>query len=543
MRTLTGGEWASIVLAVLSVLLLLRAVTPDLAAGFASQDEQWVFLPHIILIALIIGGVRRLALVLQSFILVVGIIVALGVVLDNAMGGHSGREYEIAAVLQVPLFILCLRSGKTPFNYSDLTPLGPRLALGVLAGVVCWFAAGVGITAAGAPARALKAATLAKKHREWAKRDALRWVEVVGACLQQSPVTSDSQPYFPAALAELPHATCPEAAWPAPAGFIAEYHPGAPDSAGKRRGFRLTMHDSLPSDTANTYETDESMVIHAGARQFGLRFAVGAKQPRELLGSVGRCIEEARDTAGPHGTDVYPASVVEARRRHYCDVGTTADSSAFRQKTTLGYYLVRYAPPAAPRPHDMPGGFTLLVEPARDSLGRGRGGALLSFFSDTDGVVHVTRRPRPATAADPPIPDCVALFGYRERDEGTPCREYRLRQRWGVSSELPTVALSFSGSGTLGVGEEIALLPHFRALLPRDSVVEVRVRWDSGGRDTVLAHRRGARFGKPIGNGEYFEFRHAWADTGMKRVEVHVLTAGHEDFETHEDIHVVAVHR
>jgi hypothetical protein len=96
-----------------------------------------------------------------------------------------------------------------------------------------------------------------------------------------------------------------------------------------------------------------------------------------------------------------------------------------------------------------------------------------------------------------------------------------------------------SGTGTLGIGEQLTILPHFQPLAERDTPVEVRVRWDSAGRDTMLTRRRGVPFGKPIGNGVYFEFRHAWADTGMKRVDVRVLTAGHEEFASNTDIHVV----
>jgi hypothetical protein len=352
-------------------------------------------------------------------------------------------------------------------------------------------------------------------------------------------VTPDSQPFFPATLAELPAATCPEATQPPPEGFVIEYRPGPADSSGHRRTFRLAVHDSALTDTAQTIEVTEAMVVRSWHGQGAKRYPSSAQQPLELLSRVGRCIEQLRDTTGTEATGDYPESVAEARRRRACEVRITADSSAFRESTTRGYYLVRYGAPAARRAHDRPGGFTLLLEPGRDSLGRGIGGGLLSFFSDSGGVVHITRRPRAATAADPPIPDCAALGLYGSNDPMRPCREYRPRQRWGLASELPTIALSMSGSGTLGIGEQLALLPHFQPLVDQDSPVEVRVRWDSGGRDTVLTRRRGVPFGKPIGNGVYFEFRHAWADTGMKRVEVRVLTAGHEEFETHHDIHVV----
>lgn len=541
---LTPVEWWSVVLAVVSLLLLHAAAAPSMAEGRPKASVAWIFLPHIVLIAAIIGGLRPLATVVQTFILFGSGIYALGSWANTVFGGPTSPPgYGLLVALQLALFVLCYRTGKARLTFGELGALGPRLALGGLAGLVCWFASGLALDATAAPARARQAVEAAARNSEAAWRGAEARVEVVTACLQQSPVTPDSQPYFPATLAELPNARCPEATQPAPEGFVIEYLPGPADSTGHHRTFHLSAHDSVISDTARTVEATETMVVRSWHGEGARRYPASMQQPLELLGRVGRCVEAARDTVAMKGIDQYPTSVAEGWMRGHCDVPTTADKAEFRERTTRGYYTVRYTPPPAPRPHYAPGGFTLLLEPGRDSLGRGIGGGLLSFFSDTNGVVHVTRRPRAATAADPAIPDCLELFGYAARDPSAQCREYRPRQRWGLSSELPTIALSMSGSGTLGTGEQLSLLPHFQPLLPQDLPAEARVRWDSGGRDTVLTKRRGVRFGTPIGNGVYFTFRHAWADTGMKRVEVRIRTVGGEEFETHEDIHVVPVHR
>jgi len=542
-RRLTGLEWWSIALALVSLLLLYGAVAGELAAGKPIREIEWLLLPHVVLIALIVGGLRRMAVLVQTFILLGGGVVALGMWVDAAFGGHSSPGgYGFIAAIQLPLFVLCFRSGKSPFSFGELTALGPRLALGALVGAIGWFAVGIATRGAAAPARARDAEELAEKRHEWAQRDARARVEVLAACLQQSPVSADSQSYFPATLADLPDAMCPEAKQPAPEGFVVHYQPGAPDSAGRRRTFVLTARDTGLSDAAQTFEVNDAMVVRSWSGRGTRRFPVTAQQPLELLNQVGRCIERARDTVAMPGLDVYPASLADARLRKSCDVRITADSSAFRLGDNRNYYLVHYMAPARPRAHDAPGGFTLLLEPGRDSLRRGLGGALLSFFSDSTGIIHLTRRARAATASDPAIPECVPLFGYGAHDPRIPCREYRPRQRWGLTSELPTIALSMSGSGTLGAGENLALLPHYQPLIARDLPVEVRVRWDSGGRDTVLTRRRGVPFGKPIGNGVYFEFRHAWADTGMKPVRVEIRTKGGEAYEARHDIHVVPHH-
>jgi len=537
--SLTPMEWGEVVLAVISLILLNSAVAPDLAAGKPAREIGQVFIPHIVLIALIVGGLRRVAVVLQTFILLFGAVVALGLWLGAAMGGHAPPGYGLIALLQLPLFVLCYRSGKQPFAAGELAALGPRIALGGFVGVAAWFAAGLAMHAAAAPARARDAAILLGKRREAAKREAYARVDILTACLQQSPAGDDSLPFFPATLGELAGGGCREAALAAPEGFVVEYDAGRADSTGRHRTFHLAMHDSVMSDTASSYEADESMIVRSFSGQGKRRFSGFTPQPMEVLHRVGRCIEQARDSLATPGTESYPASVAEARRRRSCEVGITADSSAFREAGNRASFIVHYAPPARPRRPGTPGGFTLLLEPQRDSLGRGIGGSLVSLFSDSAGVIHLTRRPRAATASDPAIPDCLQLYGYGAHDPRLPCREYRPRQRWGLTSELPTIALSMSGTGTLGIGEELNLLPHYQALLPTDSAMEVRVRWDSGGADSVLTRRRGVPFGEPIGNARFFRFRHTWADTGMKRVRVAIRTAAGEEYEARHDIHVV----
>lgn len=536
-HSFTTAEGWSIALSVVSLVLVYLAVAPEVAGGKPERQYALLFLPHIVLIALVVGGMRRFAVVVQTFITLFAALVGLGMCVDAAMGNHELHGYGLIVALQLPLFVLCYRGAKSPFRYQDLSALGPRLMLGVFLAVIGWFAAGLAMHAAAAPARAREAAFAAGKRREATKREAYARANVLTACLQLSPASADSAPYFPATLQELPTATCPEAALPAPEGFVIEYVPGTPDSTGRRRSFHLSIHDSVSSDSLHSYLSGEAMIVQSVDGQGHGRNPVYVPDPMAFLSRVGRCIEQARDTLVP----AYPASVVEAKRRRECEAPVAADSSAFRVRGSLASYVVHYAPVRG-SVKGPPVGYTLVLEPERDSRGRGVGGSLISFFRDSTGLIHLTRRPRAATAADSVIPDCAG-HDAPHYDSRTPCREYRPRQRWGLAGELPTIAMSMSGSGTLGIGEELSLLPHFQPLLPEDLPAEVRVRWDRGGRDTVLTKRRGVPFGTPIGTGVYFTFRHAWADTGMKRVEVRIRTVGGEEFQSQQDIHVVPVHR
>lgn len=525
------------VLSVISLVLLYMAVAPEVATGRPGTPWALIFVPHLVLTALIVGGLRRAAVLLQTFVTLYAALLALGLLVESAMGHHELPGYGLAVALQFPLFVLCYRSAKAPFRYSDLPALGPRLLLGTFLGVVGWLGAGVAMHAAAAPVRARDKGVMDAKRREWDKREAYARATVLTACLQQSPVSDDSVPYFPATLAELPPARCPEAKLVAPTGFVIEYTAGDADSTGRHRTFQLSIHDSIPSDTLHAYDSDESMIVRSIQGRGNRRSPVGLPDPVGMLSRVGRCIEQARDTMSKPGTTSYPVSAIDARLR--CEPRIGGDSSTFRARGSDVSYVVRYSPPPTKRTSSAPGGYTLLLEPARDSLGRGVGGSLISLYSDSAGLIHMTSRPRAATAADSVIPDCHQLDHTTRR---TRCREYRPRQRWGLESELPTIVMSMSGTGTLGIGERFSLLPHFQPLLPKDLPAEVRVRWDSAGRDTVLARRRGVPFGTPIGNGVYFTFRHAWADTGMKRVGVRIRTVGGEEFESHQYIHVVPAH-
>ena len=535
-----------------SSALLLSAFTLFLLYGMASaqsgasrpvgNDAVWMFVPHILLIALIVGGLRRVAAVVATFLLLGGFLLGLAACLSSLTGSHEMQDMGFASVLQLPIFILCFYSARQPFSLAELARRGPRLTLGAVVAGIGWFAGTAMVARANAPYRARMAAVAATERREAARRDARWQVAAIAACLQRVRVTADSQPVFPAALADLPMSECPAAARPAPAGFVVEYFPGDADSAGRHRAFRLSAHDQPVTDSARAYETDESMVLVEWYGRGNRRSSMGGASAMEAVAQFARCIEEARDTASSAGVATFPGSLAELLRERRCSGRPNADSSAMFIPVGNGSYRVTYEPALAPRHGDAPGGYTLSFESQHDSIGQPTGAGLLSFLVDSSATVHVTRRGRAATADDPAVPSCPS-YEARSRIRIEPiCTEWVARQRWGLRSQLPTIGWSRSGSGTVGAGDTLFVIPQYQPVTSSDSIVEAHIQWDASRPDSTL-RRRAGRLGEPLGSGVSIRLQHAYADTGMKRIRFWLRTGAGDQYEFRDSVRVLLPRR
>ena len=528
-----------------ATLFLLYGLEAAQAQGTGTRTDSgdiWLFIPHILLIALVVAGLRRFAVILATFLLLGGCVMGLAACLNSLTGNHESDGLGFASVLQLPIFILCFYSARQPFSLTELAKRGPRLALGAVIAALGWFAATGAVARANAPYRARMTAVAAAEGRETARGDARRMVVAIAACLQRVPVTADSQPTFPNALSDLPKAECPVASRPAPPGFVVEYVPGAADSAGRHRSFRLSAHDQPMTDSARTYETDESMIP---ADWYGMgerRTSTSGTNLMEMVGVTARCIEETRDTLiSPAGT-VYQPSLAALLRQRRCGGKPNADSSTMLVPASNGYYVVRYTAPSTLRPHDEPGGYTLSLEPEREPSARSTGGGLLSFFIDTAGSVHLTRRARAATADDPAIPDCPPFHERYRMQTAMMCREWVPRQRWGVTSQLPTIGWSRSGSGTVGAGDTLFVIPQYQPLVQSDSIVEAHIQWDTTRADSTI-RRRAGRIGEPLGNGVSIRLQHVYPDTGMKQISFWVRTGTGDRYEFRDSVRVLLPRR
>lgn len=530
-------ETSSLALSAFTLFLLYEVELAQASPNRMVGNDAWLFMPHILLIALIVGGLRRIAAIVATFLLLAGCLFGLAACLESIGGGHSGSDLGFASVLQLPIFILCFYSARDPFSLEQLARRGPRLTLGVLVGGVGWFGATTAVARANLPYQTRVAAAAAAAQREIARRDARWQVGAIAACLQRVPVTADSEPIFPAALSDLSTSECPDAGRTAPAGFVIEYVPADADSAGRRRRFRLSAHDQPMTDSARTYETDESMIVAEWYGRGERRSSTSGSFAMEALTEVARCIEQARDTVSVPGATTYPASIADLVRTRHC-AQANADSSEMRVPAGSGRYIVRYTAPPAPRTLDVPGGYTLSAEPERDSLGRSTGAGLLSFFVDTTAMIHLTRRGRAATGDDPAIPNCPS---YAERAQGRTmaiCREWLARQRWGLSSQLPTFALSRSGSGTVGAGDTLFLIPHYQAVIESDSIVEAHIQWDAARPDSTIGRHAG-RLGEPFGSAVVIRLQHVYPDTGMKQIRFWVRTGNGDRYEVRDSVRVL----
>ena len=261
----TIAEGWALAVAALSLLILYgsNGMASEVGRDFVANPAAaaWLFMPHLILIAVIISGLRPLAALLQAFILTFACLIGLGAWVSSIGSSHASEGVGLFVALEIVLRVLCQRNARQRLRMEELARLGPRIALGALFGTVGW----LGATTAGlkvtAPERARATAAAAAKRQESARRDARRLVATIATCMQSVPVTPDSQPIFPATLSALPAANCPEAALPAPPGFVGESAAGGVDATGSHRTFTLRMREEPASDTSRAYEIDQSMML------------------------------------------------------------------------------------------------------------------------------------------------------------------------------------------------------------------------------------------------------------------------------------------
>ena len=530
---LSVAETASLGLVALSMVMLFALQSKGFRVGRAGhiEDEIWLYAPHIVLAALIVAGLRSLAALVATLVLLAAALLGMVSCLDAAVGGHRAFQgLGLVTLIQVLVAWIVWHAKRNPDEGSPMT--GPRLALGAMAAAAGWLAMTSGLTRLDAPRRAAEAAVARSAERTAAERAMRDQFFQLAACIQRSPAGADSQPLFPASLAELARrGDCPAAARRAPAGFVFDYSPGAADSAGGRHTFLLAGREEPMTDSSRKYTTDETFAIRGWYGRES-RYVSSQSAPLGTLAEAGRCVEAGRDTV----TGAYPRSLAELVRVQQCNLTLVPDSSAFRATDSYGQYLVRYAPPAGVDSAH-PGRYELTMEPLRDSAGRAATGALLSFFVDTSGAIHMTRRARAATAVDPALPDCPRdrLFGDVRQ---LYCRAYSPRQRWGRTSELPTIGVSLSGNGTVASGDTLYFIPYYRLITPADSVVEARISWSAGARDSVIHHRDGS-IGESAPSATLFRLKHVYADTGWHQIRFRVRTGAREEYEVRDSVRVL----
>ena len=523
-------EWTAVGLAVLSMVMLfaIEARGTHLTSRLAADDIR-MFLPHLALISLVVAGLRRIAALLMVPIVIAAALFGLAACLDSLTSSRSPLQgLGFVALLQIALLWVCILSARESRGVT-LDP--PRLALGALTGAAGWLVLSASLAHLDAPRHAAEAAARRTAARAAAERATHEQFLQLAGCIQRGPVAPDSQPLFPASLAELAPRDCPAAATPAPEGFAFDYTPGAPDSSGGRHTFKLAAHEQPKTDSSRTWTTDETFVVNGWYGRDDRRLSSTA-WPLGVLAEAGRCVEAARDSA----TGGYPGTIAELVRAHPCGARVTADSSAFLGSASDGVYLVHYAPPSGGA-GPAPGGYTLSMEPRRDSSGRNVGGGFASFLVDSAGLIHMTRRPRAATLADPVLPDCPANFASVGADHAY-CRPYLPRQRWGQSSQLPLIGWSMSGSGTVASGDTLYVIPHYMPAAPADSLVEARIAWSAGGTDSVIRRTRDG-IGEAFDRSVIFRLKHVYPDTGNHVIRFRVRTAVGEEYEFRDTVRVL----
>lgn len=525
-------EWWAAGLTLLAIFFIYEmeasGLRLDREVRLATKDH-WLFAGHVALIGVLIAGLRRTAAGLAGVIMILTTLAGLGACINAAIGKpDAAAGAGMLALVQILIFWVCQRSAR-----DDAGPRfafePPRLALGALVAAAAWVGIGAGLRQLDAPRLAEEQRLQAEAARQRVGQTARARFYQLADCLQRVPAGADSQPLYPATLAELAHEGCAAAAGPPPDGWSLEYSPGAADSAGGRHQFTLAFREQPPIDGGSGFKLDES--FRPTSWTSGRNGDAGLQQlPLSALAAAGRCVEAARDSA----TGRYPASLAEMQRLHPCELRMPADSSTLVISVYGASYVVRYTPPAAVGGPDALGGYLLSAEPRPDVDPASRGFA--SFLIDSAGRIHTTLRPRAATASDPVIPDCPDDF--RGRATMGRCNEYRLRQRWGLRPELPTLAWSISGDGTVPTGDTLYVIPTFRGYTAKDTVVEARVRWSADGRDSVIRADASA-IGEPYADATIFRLKHVYHDTGYKEIRFSVRTRGREIYEKRDSVRVL----
>ena len=268
-----------------------------------------------------------------------------------------------------------------------------------------------------------------------------------------------------------------------------------------------------------------------------LHFSVGPNEltevwssPLQWLTPIANCIERARDADSSRR---YPPTIGAAARENRCSNQYTGkDSATVVLGGPRGRYLARYTPP--PRATRALGGYTLSLTPDRDSLGNAVGSAMRSYLVDGTGAIHMTLRPRPATVADSVLPFCPERMLNRIE-----CREYRLRQRWGVSPEMPRVYWTSRGDGLVAIGDTVVFYPIYHGIEEQDAVAEYRFAWRATDPDSVVPAHSRRSVAEPMTGSLAFRLPHVYREPGMMSLRFAVITRGGERYEYRDSVRVL----
>ena len=127
----TIAEGWALAVAALSLLILYgsngmaREVGRDFAANPAAA--AWLFMPHLILIAVIISGLRPLAALLQAFILTFACLIGLGAWVSSIGSSHASEGVGLFVALRgsSPHVLRC--TSALPFG-NAITTVWPLIA-------------------------------------------------------------------------------------------------------------------------------------------------------------------------------------------------------------------------------------------------------------------------------------------------------------------------------------------------------------------------------------------------------------------------------
>jgi hypothetical protein len=511
------------------LLYLAEAGGMRLSRGSYAGGDILLFVPHLVCIALLASGMNGIGGIATALTAVAYALFAALYALGTLLDGHSSRGMGFLILVQVVLFVVSVRTVRVRPSFPEVFP-APRHGIVLLLTATIWLGLGPALHALDAPRLRSEAADAATKRAAANSRIAEGQFLKVAQCLQHyAPV--DSPAYYPAALSELAATPgCEGIVDAPPSGFTLEYEASPPNAAGKRAAFRLVAGSVATDDGRRTMTTDENEWIT-------LHFSVGPNEltevwssPLQWLTPIANCIERARDADSSRR---YPPTIGAAARENRCSNQYTGkDSATVVLGGPRGRYLARYTPP--PRATRALGGYTLSLTPDRDSLGNAVGSAMRSYLVDGTGAIHMTLRPRPATVADSVLPFCPERMLNRIE-----CREYRLRQRWGVSPEMPRVYWTSRGDGLVAIGDTVVFYPIYHGIEEQDAVAEYRFAWRATDPDSVVPAHSRRSVAQPMTGSLAFRLPHVYREPGMMSLRFAVITRGGERYEYRDSVRVL----
>lgn len=500
-----------------------------LSAGSYARGDILVFVPYLVCITLLASGMNGIggiaaALTAAAYSLFAALY-ALGTLLD----GHASRGMGILIVVQLALLVVAVRTARARPSFPEIFP-APRHGIVLLLATAIWLGLGPALRALDEPRLQREMAEAATKRAATNSKIAEGQFLAVAQCLQRY-APADSAAYYPATLGELAEAPgCRSAVEPPPSGFTLDYEASLPNAEGRRTSFRLTAGSIAADGGRRTLTTDQNewITIHSGvgANEYGDVWS----SPLQWLTPIANCIERARDDDSTHR---YPPTLGAAARGQRCSNQYTGkDSATVVLGGPRGRYLVRYTPP--PRGARGIGGYTLSLTPERDSLGHAVGAAMRSYLIDGTGAIHMTLRPRPATLADSVLPFCAERRLVRIE-----CREYLLRQRWGVSPEMPRVYWTSRGDGLVAIGDTVVFYPIYHGVDEQDAMAEYRFAWRATDPDSVVPAHSRRSVAQPMTGSLGFRLPHVYREAGMMSLRFAVITHGGERYEYRDSVRVL----